>query len=52
MLLYILLFHSFFSTAPLPLWVWGIVLLAPWLIFAIEELCKWQVRRGTIWLAV
>jgi len=50
--LYIPLFHGFFSTAPLPLWVWGIILLAPWLIFAIEELRKWRVRRGTQWLAV
>ena len=51
-ILYIPLFHRFFSTGPLPLWVWGIIALAPWLIFAIEELRKWLVRRGVNWLAV
>ncbi len=51
-ILYIPLFHRFFSTGPLPLWVWGIIALAPWLIFGIEELRKWLVRRGVQWLAV
>ncbi len=51
-ILYIPAFHRFFTTGPLPLWVWGFILLAPWLIFAIEELRKWLVRRGVQWLAV
>jgi sodium/potassium-transporting ATPase subunit alpha len=51
-ILYIPMFHRFFSTGPLPLWVWGIIAVAPWLIFGIEELRKWLVRRGVQWLAV
>jgi sodium/potassium-transporting ATPase subunit alpha len=51
-ILYIPLLHNVFTTAPLPLWVWGIILLAPWLILVIEELRKWLVRRGNSWLAV
>ena len=51
MILYVPLFHGFFSTAALPPWIWGGILLAPWIIFAIEELRKWLVRRGVSWLA-
>jgi len=51
-IVYIPIFHGFFSTAPLPLWVWGAILLAPWVIFSIEELRKWLVRRGVQWLGV
>ena len=51
-ILYIPMFHRFFSTGPLPLWIWGVIALAPWLIFGIEELRKWLVRRGVHWLAV
>jgi sodium/potassium-transporting ATPase subunit alpha len=49
-IIYIPLFHTFFSTAALPLWVWGIILLAPAVIFSLEELRKWLVRRGIQWL--
>jgi sodium/potassium-transporting ATPase subunit alpha len=49
-IIYLPLFHTFFSTAALPLWVWGIILAAPWIIFAIEEVRKWLVRRGVHWL--
>lgn len=35
-----------FSTSALPLWYWGLFLLAPVVIFTIEELRKWLVRRG------
>jgi len=42
--------HGFFSTAALPLWVWSGVLLAPAIIFVIEELRKWSVRQGASWL--
>ena len=52
MILYIPLFHGFFSTAGLPLWVWCGILLAPWIIFTIEELRKLLVRRGVSWLTV
>ena len=51
-IVYIPLFHQFFNTAALPLWVWGLILIAPWIIFSIEELRKWLVRRGSHWLAV
>ena len=51
-IVYIPIFHGFFSTAPLPLWVWGAILLAPGVIFSIEELRKWLVRRGVQWLGV
>ena len=51
-ILYIPLFHRFFSTAALPLWIWPIILLAPWVIFSIEELRKWLVRRGVEYLSV
>jgi sodium/potassium-transporting ATPase subunit alpha len=50
--LYIPPLHRFFSTGPLPLWVWGLLPLAPWLIFGLEELRKWLVRRGARSLAV
>ena len=50
MIIYIPLFHGFFSTAGLPLWVWSGILFAPWIIFAIEELRKLLVRRGASWL--
>ena len=51
-IVYIPIFHGFFSTAPLPLWVWGAILLVPWVVFSIEELRKWLVRRTVQWLAV
>jgi sodium/potassium-transporting ATPase subunit alpha len=51
-ILYIPLFHSFFSSAALPLWIWSVILLAPWVIFSIEELRKWLVRRGVQFLSV
>ena len=50
-ILYIPSMHGFFSTGPLPLWVWGIIMLSPWVIFGIEELRKLAVRRGVHWLA-
>ena len=43
--------HRIFTSGPLPLWVWGIVLTAPVVIFAIEELRKWLVRKGHHYLA-
>ena len=49
-IIYLPVFHTFFSTAALPVWVWGIILATPWIIFAIEEVRKWLVRRGAHWL--
>jgi len=38
--------YHVFSTETIPLWVWGLILLAPVLIFLIEELRKLLVRHG------
>jgi len=39
--------YRIFSTAALPSWVWGLIIFAPLVIFTIEEVRKWMVRRGT-----
>lgn len=44
--------HKIFSTAPLDLSLWGMFMIAPITLFAIEEFRKWLVRRGVDWLAV
>ena len=44
-------FHHFFTTAPIPLAVWLAMLLAPIIVFFIEEGRKWLVRRGVDVLA-
>ncbi|HEY5715559.1 MAG TPA: cation-transporting P-type ATPase [Psychromonas sp.] len=44
--------HRIFSTAPLDLAMWGMFMIAPITLFAIEEFRKWLVRRGVDWLAV
>ncbi|MCW8995135.1 MAG: cation-transporting P-type ATPase [Psychromonas sp.] len=44
--------HRIFSTAPLELYMWGVFLIAPITLFAIEEFRKWMVRKGVQWLAV
>lgn len=51
-ILYIPLFHHFFTTAPLAMPYWGLIVLAPLVIFAIEEIRKYLVRRGFSSLAV
>jgi sodium/potassium-transporting ATPase subunit alpha len=38
--------YRIFNTAMVPLWVWGLIVLAPIVIFVIEELRKWLVRHG------
>ena len=43
--------HALFTTAPLPPAVWAWLALAPPVIFGIEELRKYAVRRGAAWLA-
>ena len=37
---------NFFTTAPLPLWIWPVIVLSPFVIFGIEEIRKFLVRRG------
>jgi len=50
-IIYIPLFHHFFSTARLAPHFWIMIGTAPLVIFAIEELRKYLVRRGVRWLA-
>jgi len=38
--------YGVFSTAAVPLWGWGLIVFAPLVIFVIEEVRKWLVRRG------
>jgi hypothetical protein len=38
--------HNFFTTAPLPLRIWFVIVLTPFVIFGIEETRKFLVRRG------
>lgn len=45
-IIYIPIFHGFFTTAPLELRWWLLVFTAPFVIFAVEEARKYLVRRG------
>ncbi|MBN2377483.1 MAG: cation-transporting P-type ATPase [Sedimentisphaerales bacterium] len=38
--------HHFFTTAPLPLRIWPVIVLTPFVIFGLEEIRKFLVRRG------
>jgi len=38
--------YRVFSTTAVPLWVWSLIIIAPLVIFVIEEVRKWLVRRG------
>jgi sodium/potassium-transporting ATPase subunit alpha len=38
--------YQFFTTAPLPLGIWPVIVLTPFVIFGIEEIRKFLVRRG------
>ncbi len=49
--IYIPALQPLFNTAPLAAWSWLLILSAPPLIFAIEEIRKRLVRRGWGWLA-
>ena len=44
-------FHRMFTTAPLAPWTWGLIALAPPLIFGLEELRKFLVRHGARFLS-
>jgi len=44
-------FHHFFTTAPFGLPIWGAMLAAPVVVFLVEELRKYLVRRGVSLLA-
>ena len=44
LIVYVPVFQPVFTTAPLPLWVWALILPAPLVIFAVEELRKWVLR--------
>jgi len=43
--------HRLFSTAPLPGFAWGLILLAPPTIVAIEETRKLLLRQSVSWLS-
>ncbi len=43
--------HRLFSANPLPAWVWALLITAPLVVFSVEELRKWLVRRGAHWFA-
>ena len=45
-------FHNFFNTSPFPVQIWLLIGTTPLLIFFIEELRKWLVRRGITLLEV
>ncbi len=44
--------NHIFSSTPFDISAWGIVVMAPFIIFFIEELRKFLVRRGADWLSV
>jgi len=49
-IIYVPVFFAVFTTAPLAVSLWGLIALAPLVIFVIEELRKWAVRHGATWL--
>jgi len=51
-IVYIPFLNPIFSTAAISISTWGVILLAPFVIFFIEEMRKLFVRRGLSWLSV
>jgi len=51
LVVYIPPLHHLFNTAPFPVWAWGLILMAPIAIFAIEEGRKYLVRHGAGYLS-
>ena len=51
-IVYIPFLNPIFSTAAISISTWGVILLAPFVIFFIEEMRKLFVRRGLNWLSV
>ena len=45
-IIYLPIFHHFFTTSPLQVDIWLVMLIAPLVIFVIEELRKYLVRKG------
>lgn len=45
-IIYVPVFHWFFTTAPLAYTVWPVIVIAPFVIFGVEEVRKFLVRRG------
>jgi len=48
---YVPALHHVFTTGPISFTTWLLIAGAPFVIFAIEELRKWLVRRGVLWLS-
>ena len=50
-IIYIPSLNGFFTAAPFPTDIWALILAAPFIIFGIEELRKYLVRKGARFLA-
>ena len=50
-IIYVPVFHRFFTTAPVDWRMWPIIIAAPLVILGVEEVRKWLVRRGITFLS-